>query len=194
MVGFIFGFFLLIFWVGLMLILLFVVEFGWLLFIGCGDIVLIFGIQISLVIWDGFSYIFLLVLNLVFLKILFVICFIWVGVCEVMSQDYVKYVCVKGVFIWWIVFVYVMKNIMILVVIVMGLEFGSFIGFFVVIEIIFVWFGMGKFLIDVILQLDWLVVVVYLMIMVVFFVLINLVVDIFYFILDLWVCFQDQGV
>ena len=92
-----------------------------------------------------------------------------------------------------IIFVHVMKNIMIPVVTVMGLEFGSLIGFSVVTETIFAWPGMGKLLINAILQLDRPVVVAYLMVMVLFFVVINLLVDILYSILDPRVRLQDQN-
>ena len=84
-------------------------------------------------------------------------------------------------------------NFEILLVTVLGLEFGSLIAFSVVTETIFAWPGMGKLLIDAILQLDRPVVVAYLMIIVLFFVLINLVVDILYSILDPRVRLQDQG-
>ena len=66
-----------------------------------------------------------------------------------MGQDYVKYARAKGLSTRRIIFVHVMKNIMIPVVTVMGLEFGSLIGFSVVTETIFAWPGMGKLLIDV---------------------------------------------
>jgi len=110
-----------------------------------------------------------------------------------MGQDYVKYARAKGLSTRRIILVHVMKNIMIPVVTVMGLEFGSLIGFSVVTETIFAWPGMGKLLIDAILQLDRPVVVAYLMIIVLFFVLINLIVDILYSILDPRVRLQDQG-
>lgn len=193
MAGSILGFSLPTFWVGLMLILLFAVELGWLPSTGRGDTASIFGIQTSLATWDGLSHIFLPALNLALLKISLAIRLTRAGVREAMSQDYVKYARAKGVSTRRIVFVHVMKNIMIPVVTVMGLEFGSLIGFSVVTETIFAWPGMGKLLIDAILQLDRPVVVAYLMIMVVFFVLINLVVDILYSILDPRVRLQDQG-
>lgn len=193
MAGSILGFSLPTFWVGLMLILLFAVELGWLPSTGRGDTASVFGIQTSLATWDGLSHIFLPALNLALLKISLAIRLTRAGVREAMSQDYVKYARAKGVSTRRIVFVHVMKNIMIPVVTVMGLEFGSLIGFSVVTETIFAWPGMGKLLIDAILQLDRPVVVAYLMIMVVFFVLINLVVDILYSILDPRVRLQDQG-
>jgi peptide/nickel transport system permease protein len=193
MAGSILGFSLPTFWVGLMLILLFAVELGWLPSTGRGDTASVFGIQTSLATWDGIRHIFLPALNLSLLKISLAIRLTRAGVREAMGQDYVKYARAKGVSTKRIIFVHVMKNIMIPVVTVMGLEFGSLIGFSVVTETIFAWPGMGKLLIDAILQLDRPVVVAYLMIMVLFFVLINLVVDILYSILDPRVRIQDQG-
>jgi peptide/nickel transport system permease protein len=193
MAGSILGFSLPTFWVGLMLILLFAVELGWLPSTGRGDTATIFGIETSLATWDGLRHIFLPALNLALLKISLAIRLTRAGVREAMSQDYVKYARAKGISTSRIIFVHVMKNIMIPVVTVMGLEFGSLIGFSVVTETIFAWPGMGKLLIDAILQLDRPVVVAYLMIMVLFFVVINLVVDILYSILDPRVRLQDQG-
>jgi peptide/nickel transport system permease protein len=77
-----------------------------------------------------------------------------------------------------------MKNIMIPVITVLGLEFGSLIAFAVVTETIFAWPGMGKLIIDSINVLDRPVIVAYLMMIVLLFVTINLIVDIIYTVLD----------
>mgnify|MGYP001462140205 FL=1 len=84
-----------------------------------------------------------------------------------------------------------MKNIMIPVVTILGLEFGGLIAFSVVTETVFAWPGMGKLIIDAIQNLDRPIVVAYLMITVLLFVVINLIVDIFYSILDPRVRLQD---
>ena len=189
----IFGFSLPTFWVGLMLIMLFAVELRWVPATGRGDLGSFLGIQSSLFTLDGLSHLFLPALNLALLKISLAIRLTRAGVREAMGQDYVKYARAKGLSTRRIILVHVMKNIMIPVVTVMGLEFGSLIGFSVVTETIFAWPGMGKLLIDAILQLDRPVVVAYLMIIVLFFVLINLIVDILYSILDPRVRLQDQG-
>ena len=189
----IFGFSLPTFWVGLMLIMLFAVELRWVPATGRGDIGSFLGMQSSLFTLDGLSHIFLPALNLALLKISLAIRLTRAGVREAMGQDYVKYARAKGLSTRRIILVHVMKNIMIPVVTVMGLEFGSLIGFSVVTETIFAWPGMGKLLIDAILQLDRPVVVAYLMIIVLFFVLINLIVDILYSLLDPRVRLQDQG-
>lgn len=193
MAGSILGFSLPTFWVGLMFIIIFAVELGWLPSTGRGDTVSVLGFETSIFTLDGLSHIFLPALNLALLKISLAIRLTRAGVREAMSQDYVKFARAKGLSTNRVIFVHVMKNIMIPVVTVMGLEFGSLIGFSVVTETIFAWPGMGKLLIDAILQLDRPIVVAYLMIMVLFFVVINLLVDILYSILDPRVRLQDQG-
>ncbi len=99
-------------------------------------------------------------------------------------MDYIKFARAKGLSERRIIGLHLLKNIMIPVVTVLGLEFGSLIAFSVVTETIFAWPGMGKLLIDSIQQLDRPVIVAYLIIIVLFFVIINLVVDIIYSILD----------
>ena len=193
MAGSILGFSLPTFWVGLMLIILFAVELGWLPATGRGDTVSVLGFETSLLTLDGLSHIFLPALNLALLKISLAVRLTRAGVREAMGQDYVKFARAKGLSTKRIIFVHVMKNIMIPVVTVMGLEFGSLIGFSVVTETIFAWPGMGKLLINAILQLDRPVVVAYLLVMVLFFVVINLLVDILYSILDPRVRLQDQN-
>jgi peptide/nickel transport system permease protein len=78
----------------------------------------------------------------------------------------------------------VLKNILIPIVAVLGLELGSMIAFAVVTETVFSWPGMGKLLIDSITKLDRPVIVAYLMMAVLIFVTINLVVDLLYTWLD----------
>jgi peptide/nickel transport system permease protein len=193
MAGSILGFSLPTFWVGLMLIMLFAVVLGWLPSTGRGDTAKLFGLQTSLFTLDGLSHVILPALNLALLKISLAIRLTRSGVREAMGQDYVKFARAKGLKTSRIILVHVMKNIMIPVVTVMGLEFGSLVAFSVVTESIFAWPGMGKLLIDAILQLDRPIVVAYLMIIVLFFVVINLIVDIIYSILDPRVRLQDQG-
>jgi peptide/nickel transport system permease protein len=103
---------------------------------------------------------------------------------EAMGQDYVKFARAKGLPTTRIVLVHVLKNIMIPVVTVIGLELGTVIAFAVVTETIFAWPGTGKLIIDSIYQLDRPVIVAYLMIIVMLFVTINFIVDVIYMILD----------
>jgi peptide/nickel transport system permease protein len=99
------------------------------------------------------------------------------GTREAMLQDYVRFARAQGLTESSIVRVHVLRNVLIPVVTVVGLEFGSVVAFAVVTESIFAWPGMGKLLIDSIGVLDRPVIVAYLCIVVVLFVAINLAVD-----------------
>lgn len=191
--GSILGFSLPTFWVGLMMIMVFAVLLGWLPSTGRGDTATYFGITSSLFTLDGISHIILPALNLALLNISLVVRLTRAGVREAMHQDYIKFARAKGLSTRRVVLVHLLKNILIPVVTVIGLEFGSLVAFSVVTESIFAWPGMGKLLIDAILQLDRPVVVAYLMIIVGFFVFINLIVDILYSLLDPRVRLKDQG-
>lgn len=192
MAGSILGFSLPTFWVGLMLIMIFAVMLGWLPSTGRGPTAEFLGIESSLFTWEGLKYVFLPALNLALLKISLVIRLTRAGTREAMHQDYIKFARAKGLRSRRIIGLHLLKNIMIPVVTVLGLEFGSLIAFSVVTETIFAWPGMGKLLIDSIQQLDRPVIVAYLIIIVLFFVFINLLVDILYSILDPRVRLGDQ--
>ena len=192
MAGSILGFSLPTFWVGLMMIMLFAVMLGWLPSTGRGDTAVFLGIESSLWTADGLSHLFMPALNLALTNISLVIRLTRAGVREAMHQDYIKYARAKGLPERRIIGVHLMKNILIPIVTVLGLEFGGLLAFSVVTETIFAWPGMGKLLIDSLLQLDRPVVVAYLMIIVLFFVVINLVVDILYSVLDPRVRLKDQ--
>ena len=193
MAGSIMGFSLPTFWVGLMMIMLFAVWLGWLPSTGRGDTAVFLGIESSIWTRDGLSHLFMPALNLALTNISLVIRLTRAGVREAMHQDYIKFARAKGLSTRRVIGVHLLKNIMIPVVTVLGLEFGNLLAFSVVTETIFAWPGMGKLLIDSLLQLDRPVVVAYLMIIVLFFVIINLLVDIAYSILDPRVRLRDQG-
>ncbi|KZK95425.1 Dipeptide transport system permease protein DppB [Pseudovibrio sp. Ad46] len=193
MSGSILGFSLPTFWVGIMMIMLFAVMLDWVPATGRGDTISVLGMQVSFLTADGFSHIVLPALNLALLKISLVIRLTRAGVREVMHMDFIKFARAKGLSSSRIVMVHLFKNIMIPVVTVLGLEFGSLIAFSVVTETIFAWPGMGKLLIDAIQQLDRPIIVAYLMIIVVLFVVINLIIDILYSILDPRVRLQDAA-
>jgi peptide/nickel transport system permease protein len=193
MAGSILGFSLPTFWVGLMLIMIFAVMLGWLPSTGRGPTAELLGIQSSIFTLEGLKYVLLPALNLALLKISLVIRLTRAGTREAIHQDYIKFARAKGLSTRRIIGLHLLKNIMIPVVTVLGLEFGSLIAFSVVTETIFAWPGMGKLLIDSIQQLDRPVIVAYLIIIVLFFVFINLVVDVLYSILDPRVRLGDQN-
>lgn len=184
MAGSILGFSLPTFWIGLMLIMVFAVQLGWLPSSGRGDTVEIFGVGWSFLTVDGLRHLLLPALNLSLFKIALVMRLVRAGVHEVLPQDYIRYARARGLTERRVVMVHVLKNIMIPVVTVIGLEFGSVIAFSVVTESIFAWPGMGKLIIDSINVLDRPIMVAYLMMIVLVFVCINLVVDLIYTLLD----------
>ena len=174
MAGSILGFSLPTFWVGLMLIMVFAVMLGWLPSTGRGDFMT----------WDGLRHLALPAFNLALFKMALVTRLARAGTREAALQDYVKFARAKGLSPSRVVLVHVLKNIMVPVVTVLGLELGGLIAFSVVTESVFAWPGMGKLLIDSIQRLDRPVIVAYLVITVLMFVVINLVVDLLYSALD----------
>jgi peptide/nickel transport system permease protein len=191
MAGSILGFSLPTFWVGLMFIMIFAVMLGWLPSTGRGETTSLLGIQVSFLTWDGLRHLMLPALNLALFKMSLVIRLARAGTREVALQDYIKFARAKGLSSTRVVLVHIMKNIMIPVVTVLGLELGGVIAFAVVTETVFAWPGMGKLFIDSIQLLDRPVVVAYLMITVLMFIVINLIVDVLYSILDPRVRLKD---
>jgi len=184
MAGSILGFSLPTFWVGIMMIMLFAVMLGWLPATGRGETTSLLGIQVSFLTWDGLTHLAMPAINLALLKISLVIRLARAGAKEAALQDYVKFARAKGMSEARIVLKHILKNIMIPVVTVLGLEFGGLIAFSVVTETVFSWPGMGKLIIQSIQQLDRPIIVAYLMMTVLLFVTINLTVDLIYSLLD----------
>ena len=184
MAGSILGFSLPSFWVGLMLIMVFAVQLGWLPSTGRGQTAELFGIQWSFLTRDGLAHMAMPAFNLSLGSIALVLRLTRAGVRENLPMDYVKFARAKGLSPNRVVFVHVMKNILIPVVTVLGLQFGGLIAFSVVTESVFAWPGMGKLIIDSINVLDRPVIVAYLMMIVFLFVFINLLVDLLYTVLD----------
>ncbi len=203
MAGSILGFSLPTFWVGLMLIMIFAVQLGWLPSTGRGETCSVLGfigitpcssgIQWSFLTGDGLAHMVMPAVNLALFKISLVIRLTRAGVRETMLMDYVKFARAKGLSPARVTFVHVFKNILIPVVTVVGLELGSTIAFSVVTESVFAWPGMGKLIIDSINVLDRPVIVAYLMIIVLMFITINLVVDLTYSLLDPRVRLESKG-
>jgi peptide/nickel transport system permease protein len=191
MTGSILGFSLPTFWVGIMMMLLFAVVLQWLPSTGRGEVGTFLGLHSSLFTWDGLQHITLPAVNLALFNLSLVIRLARAGTREVVHQDYIKFARAKGLSDNRVIFVHVLKNIMIPVVTVLGLEFGGLVAFSVVTETVFAWPGIGKLLIDSIGLLDRPVIVAYLMIVVLIFVGLNLIVDICYSLLDPRVRLQD---
>src|SRR5512140_260456 len=184
MTGSILGFSLPTFWVGLMLIMLFAVARGWLPSNGRCPSRLRLGVPVSFLSWDGLRHLILPAANLALFKLSLIVRLTSAGTREALLQDYVKFARAKGLSNARVVGVHVLKNILIPIVTVIDLEFGSVIAFAIVTESIFARPGVGQLIIDSINVLDRPVIVAYLLIIVGLFILINLAVDIVYSLLD----------
>ena len=193
MAGSILGFSLPTFWVGLMMIMIFAVMLGWLPSTGRGETGTLLGIESSLVTLDGLAHLLLPAFNLALFKMSLVIRLTRAGTRETLLMDYVKFAHAKGLSNNRVVFVHVLKNILIPIITVLGLEFGSVLAFALVTETVFAWPGMGKLIIDSLNVLDRPVVVAYLIFIVFLFVMINLVVDVLYSVFDPRVRLGDES-
>jgi peptide/nickel transport system permease protein len=193
MAGSILGFSLPTFWVGLMLIMVFAVQLGWLPSTGRGTTAEFLGVQWSFLTWDGLRHMFMPALNLSLFNISLVLRLTRAGVRETLPMDFIKFARAKGLSPARVVLVHVLKYIMIPIVTVVGLELGSTVAFAVVTESVFAWPGMGKLIIDSINVLDRPVIVAYLMMIVLLFITINLLVDILYTVLDPRVRLEWKG-
>src|SRR5213594_3499655 len=171
-------------WAGLMLIMVFSVWLGWLPTSGRGPTTNLIGIPLSFLTLEGLRHLVLPAANLALFNMSLLIRLTRSGTREALQQDYVRFALAKGLTETRIVGVHVLRNVLVPVVTVAGVEFGSVIAFAVVTESIFAWPGMGKLLIDSINVLDRPVIVGYLCIVVALFVAINLFVDLLYSWLD----------
>lgn len=187
------GFSLPTFWVGLMLIMVFAVQLGWLPSSGRGETSLLLGIPVSFLTLDGLKHLLLPAFNLALFNMAMVIRLTRSGAQEALLQDYVRFARAKGLRNRRIIGVHVLKNILIPIITVLALQFGSMIAFAIVTESIFAWPGMGKLMIDSIRVLDRPVIVAYLLLVVTLFIVINLVVDMLYSLMDPRVRVSEGG-
>jgi len=184
MTGSMLGFSLPNFWVGMMLIMVFAVLLGWLPASGRGAVVKLGPVGLSVFTLSGWASLALPAITIALAKCATIIRLTRAATREALPMDYIKFARAKGLSESRVLGVHLLKNILVPVVTVAGLEYGQVIAFAVVTETVFSWPGMGKLLIDSIINLDRPVVVAYLMLTVFLLVMLNLVVDILYTVLD----------
>ncbi len=172
------------FWLGIILVLVFSVNLGWLPSSGRGETAELFGLRLGFLTLDGLRHLILPALTIAVFQLALIVRLVRAGMIEVLLQDFVKFLRAKGLSQKRVIFVHTLKNILIPVVTIIGLQLGNIIAFAVVTESIFAWPGMGKLVIDSIHGLDRPVVLAYLLIVSLLFVFLNLLVDIIYTVLD----------
>ncbi|MCB1313615.1 MAG: ABC transporter permease [Sedimentitalea sp.] len=172
------------FWVGMVLIFLFAVNLGLFPSSGRGDTAELFGFRLSLLTLDGWHHIALPAITLSLGTMAILLRMTRAGMMEVGRQDFMKFARAKGATRRDVLYRHGLKNALIPVVTIFGLQLGDLIAFATITETIFSWPGMGKLLIDSIYRADRPVIVVYLMLVALIFVVINFLVDIVYTLID----------
>ncbi len=172
------------FWVGLLMIIAFAINLNWLPTSGRGEVGTFLGIRSSLFTIDGLRHLVLPATNLALYPLALIIRLTASGTSETMSLDFMRSARAKGLHAPRIVFVHLLKNILIPIVTVIGLQFSVILAFAVVTESIFSWPGMGRLIIESINLLDRPVIVAYILVTILIFMLINLLVDVLYSFLD----------
>jgi peptide/nickel transport system permease protein len=160
------------------------VQFGVLPAGGRGETVEVFGVPWSFLTGDGLMHLLLPALNLALFKFSMMVRLARAGTRELMLTDTVKFARAAGLSEFTILVRHVLRLISIPIATVFGLEFASTLAFAVVTETIFSWPGLGKLVIDSITSLDRPVMVAYLMLVALLFIVINLLVDVVYALLD----------
>ena len=169
-----------IFWTGMVFVLICSVYLGILPSSGRGDVVF----YTSALTWDGIKHLVMPVLTLTLFQLALIIRLTRTGMMEVLMQDYIKLAKAKGLPNKVVIYYHALKNTLIPVITVIGIQFGQLIAFTIVTETIFAWPGTGKLIIDSIQNLDRPVVVAYLLMVSLIFVLINFMVDVIYTFVD----------
>ncbi|WP_332717223.1 ABC transporter permease [Pelagibacterium mangrovi] len=172
------------FWQALLFILIFAVWLRVLPASGRGDTTEIFGIGWSLFNPDGLRHLILPAANLAVALVCMQTRLARSGTQEVMYQDYMMFARAKGISRPRLIGRHLLRNILIPIVTITALELGTLIAFSTVTETVFSWPGIGKLLLDSIYRSDRPVVVAYMILITLMFVVINLVADIIYAVLD----------
>ena len=172
------------FWVGMVLIYLFAVNWGMFPSSGRGGTAEILGLRLSVLTWDGWHHVVLPAITLSLATMAIILRITRAGMMEVGRQDFMKFARAKGATRRDVLYRHGLKNALIPVVTIFGLQLGDLIAFATITETIFSWPGMGKLLIDSIYRADRPVIVVYLMLVALIFVVINFLVDVIYTLID----------
>ena len=172
------------FWVGMMMIYIFAVVLRLLPASGRGNTVMVGNVALSIFAPGGIRYVILPAITLALTNVATMLRLTRSGILENMRQDYIKFARAKGVPAKSILFGHALKNALIPVVTIFGMDLGNMIAFTTITETIFAWPGMGKLLIDAINKSDRPIIVAYLMVAACMFVVLNFIVDILYTLID----------
>lgn len=172
------------FLIGILLILVFSVLLGWLPSYGRGDVIQLGFWSTGFLTRTGWSHLILPAVTLSFFQMTLVLRLVRSEMLEVLRTDYIKFARARGLTKRAIHFGHALKNTLVPVITIMGLQLGGIIAFAIVTETVFQWPGMGLLFIQAVQFADIPVMAAYLCLISLIFVVINLLVDLLYFVVD----------
>ena len=172
------------FLIGILLILIFAVTLKWLPSFGRGDVVMLGPWSTGLLTVDGWLHLVLPAITLSVFQLALILRLVRAEMLEVLRTDYVKFARARGLQDRAVYFGHALKNTLVPVITITGLQLGSLIAFAIITETVFQWPGMGFLFIQAVQFADIPVMAAYLCLIALIFVIVNLVVDLLYFAVD----------
>ncbi|BAF87983.1 ABC transporter permease protein [Azorhizobium caulinodans ORS 571] len=172
------------FLIGIGLIYLFAVELRWLPSFGRGDVVRIGGWTTGFLTRSGLASLVLPAITLGLFQMTLIMRLVRAEMLEVLRQDYIRFARARGLTDRAVHFRHALKNTLVPVITVMGLQLGSIVAFSIITETVFQWPGIGSLFISSVQAVDIPVMATYLLFVAGFFVAVNLIVDLLYFAVD----------
>jgi peptide/nickel transport system permease protein len=172
------------FLIGILLILVFAVLLGWLPSFGRGDTVALGWWSTGLLTWSGIKSLILPSITLGLFQMTLIQRLVRSEMLEVLRTDYIKFARARGLSDRAVHFGHALKNTLVPVITITGLQLGAIIAFAIITETVFQWPGMGLLFIQAVGVADVPVMAAYLCLIALFFVVINLVVDLLYYAVD----------
>ncbi|MBT0956051.1 ABC transporter permease [Alphaproteobacteria bacterium KMM 3653] len=170
--------------IGIMLIFYFGVKLGWLPTFGRGGTVNVAGWETSFLTVEGWRSLILPALTLGVYQLTLTMRLVRAEMMEVMRSDYIRFATARGVPMGRLYFRHALSNTLVPVITIIGLQFGGVIAFSIVTESVFQWPGLGLLFLESIRFVDIPVMGVYLVVIALFFVIVNMVVDLLYVAID----------
>lgn len=172
------------FLIGILLILVFAVQLGWLPAFGRGEVVSLGGWTTGLLTPSGLRSLILPTITLGLFQLTLIMRLVRSEMLEVLRTDYIKFARARGLTDRAVNFGHALKNTLVPVITITGLQLGSIIAFSIITEQVFQWPGMGLLFIQAVSYVDIPVMAAYLCLIAVVFVTINLIVDLLYYVVD----------
>lgn len=172
------------FLVAILLILIFSVTLGWLPSFGRGEVVTVGGWTTGLLTWSGLKALILPAITLGLFQMTLIMRLVRSEILEVLRADYIRFARARGLSDRAIHFGHALRNTLVPVVTVTGLQFGSIVAFAVITETVFAWPGMGQLFLQSVQAADIPAIAAYLVFVALVFVVINLIVDLTYYAID----------